>query len=53
MKKVDLYLAMRAKMVLEGYDQIGLSLETCMTTGQISNRMTAKTPWAIEECYAV
>jgi transcriptional regulator with XRE-family HTH domain len=52
-KKIDTYRKLRALMLENGYDQTTLAKRTGMTRQQISDRMTGKVPWSIEEVYKV
>lgn len=52
-KKIDTYRKLRALMLELGHDQTTLAKRTGMTRQQISDRMTGKVPWSIEEVYKV
>lgn len=52
-KKIDRYRKLRALMLELGHDQTTLAKRTGMTRQQISDRMTGKVPWSLEDAYKV
>lgn len=52
-KKIDTYRKLRALMLELGHDQTTLAKRTGMTRQQISDRMTGKVPWTLDEVYRV
>ena len=50
-KKAPTYPALRARMTELGIDGIALSEEIGLGDNGVSNRLTQKTPWKLDEVY--
>lgn len=52
-RNVDKYRRIRVRMLETGYDQESLGKRIGMSRTQVSDRMTNRVPWTVDEAYKV